>query len=61
MVQSSWIGVVMEPTKEKQMKDSSIVYLEMRGYEHEEASIIVEQNFKDYCCEVAYERIRSDY
>lgn len=51
----------MEPTKEKQMKDSSILYLEMRGYEHEEASAIVEQNFKDYCCEVAYERIRSDY
>lgn len=47
--------------KEKEMKESCELYLSMRGYSKEESEAIIQQQFKDYCCEVAYDIIHQDY
>lgn len=47
--------------KEKEMKQSCELYLAMRGYSQEESKAIVEQQFKNYCCEDAYDVIHKDY
>lgn len=51
----------MDITKDTTMKHKSVIYLEMRGYAHEEAEAIVEGVYRNYNPEEAYSIIRSTY